>query len=200
MRKTAFWLGIFILTVSFARAQDSGTQQQLDKLSGQIQDILAAQELQGKRLDALEKQISDLSDKVNTPAVNTAASADDLKALAAQVQEIDRKRQADRDLILKQIEQISKVTGGGAPASRHPAVNTPASGGNETAGSSAPATPQKGYDYKVQAGDTISAIAKAYREQGVKVSAGQILKANPKLDPSKIYVGQKIFIPDPNAK
>ena len=200
MRKTAFWLGILILTVSFARAQDAGTQQQLDKLSGQIQDILAAQELQGKRLDALEKQINDLSEKVNTPAVNTSASADDLKALAAQVQEIDRKRQADRDLILKQIEQISRVTGGGGPASHHSAANTPASGGDATAGSSAPAAPQKGYDYKVQAGDTISAIAKAYRAQGVKVSAGQILKANPKLDPSKIYVGQKIFIPDPNAK
>jgi LysM repeat protein len=196
MRKIAFWLGILILTASFARAQDSGTQQQLDKLSGQIQDILAAQELQGKRLDALEKQISDLGDKVNTPAVNNSASADDLKALAAQVQEIDKKRQADRDLILKQIEQIAKA-GGGAPVSHHSAASATTTASDDTA---APATPQKGYDYKVQAGDTISAIAKAYHDQGVKVSVSQILKANPKLDPTKLYVGQKIFIPDPNAK
>ncbi len=66
--------------------------------------------------------------------------------------------------------------------------------------STPPATPQKGYEYKVQAGDTIAAIAKAYRAQGVKVTTDDILKANPKVDPTKLYVGQKIFIPDPNAK
>lgn len=185
-----------IFTTALARGQDAATQQQLDKLSGQIQDILAAQEQQGKRLDALEKQLSDLTDKVNSAAVNTCASADDLKTLAAQVQEIDKKRQDDRDLILKQIENLGKVSGG-VPVSHKPAVNTTASGGDDT---TAPATPQKGYDYKVQAGDTISAIAKAYRDQGVKVTSSQILKANPKLDPAKLYVGQKIFIPDPNAK
>jgi LysM repeat protein len=69
---------------------------------------------------------------------------------------------------------------------------------------SAPTTPadgpQKGYYYTVQSGNTIAAIAKAYRDQGVKVSVSDILKANPKVDPAKLYVGQKIFVPDPNAK
>jgi nucleoid-associated protein YgaU len=52
----------------------------------------------------------------------------------------------------------------------------------------------------VQKGDTLPAIAKAYREQGVKVTTTQILKANPGIDANKILIGQKIFIPDPNAK
>jgi LysM repeat protein len=196
MKKISFGLFILIFAISLARAQDTGTQQQLDKLSGQIQDILAAQELQGKRLDALAKQLNDLSDKVNSPAVNNAASQDDLKALAAQVQEIAKKQQSDNDLIVKQIANLGQVSGG-SPISHKPAVNTTTTSGDD---STAPATPQKGYEYKVQAGDTISAIAKAYREQGVKVTASQILKANPKLEPAKLYVGQKIFIPDPNAK
>jgi LysM repeat protein len=34
----------------------------------------------------------------------------------------------------------------------------------------------------------------------VKVTIGDILKANPKVDPKKLFVGQKIFIPDPTAK
>jgi hypothetical protein len=42
-----------------------------------------------------------LGDKVNAPQVSASASRDDLKKLAEQVQEIDRKRQDDRDLILK---------------------------------------------------------------------------------------------------
>ena len=184
---------IFTLTVGAARGQDSGTQQQIDKLSGQIQDLLAAQEQQGKRLDALAKQISDLSDKVNTPAVSDSASRDDLKTLASQVQEIDKKRQADRDLILKELENLSKVGAGSSRKSSPPPATT-----DDT--KTAPATPQKGYEHKVEAGETISAIAKAYHDQGVKVTTSDILKANPKVDPAKLYVGQKIFIPDPNAK
>jgi LysM repeat protein len=52
----------------------------------------------------------------------------------------------------------------------------------------------------VQKGDTLPAIAKAYREQGVKVTTAQIIKANPNVDPNKLFIGKKIFIPDPNAK
>ena len=187
-----------MFAVSLAPAQDAATQQQLDKMYGQIQDMQAAQELQGKRLDALAKQISELADKVNTPAVSDGATRDDLKALAMQVQEIDKKRQADRELILKEIENLGKASGGSPPSRKpKPVPETTAAAGDN---SIAPATPQKGYEYKVQAGDTVGAIARAYHDQGVKVTTSQILKANPQLDPAKLYVGQKIFIPDPAAK
>jgi len=190
---------IFVLIAVFSAtplfAQDNATQQQLDKLSGQIQDLIDAQAAQGKRIDAIEKEISDLRDKVNTPAVNNSASADDLKALAAQVQEIDKKRQDDRDLILKEIEKLGK--GGGVPVS-HKSSNTATPPADTSA--PAPAGPQTGHEYTVQAGDTLGAIAKAYRANGVKVTTTQILAANPGLDATKLYVGKKIFIPDPNAK
>src|SRR5271166_3022519 len=104
MRKISLWLFILTFTICAARGQDAATQQQLDKLSGQIQDMLETQAAQTRRLDALEKEIGDLRDKLNQPATATAgdsASADDLKKLAAQVQEIDRKRQADNEQILK---------------------------------------------------------------------------------------------------
>jgi uncharacterized protein YecE (DUF72 family) len=98
-----FALVIYLRFHGFAaRAQDDATQQQIDKLTGQVQDLmLDAQAAQGKRIDALEKQISDMGDKLNQPAANDSASADDLKKLAEQVQEIDKKRQDDNDLILK---------------------------------------------------------------------------------------------------
>jgi septal ring factor EnvC (AmiA/AmiB activator)/phage tail protein X len=197
MRKISLWFFIFVFTVSLARAQDAATQQQLDKLSGQIQDILTTQETQNKRLDALEKQISDLSDKLNQPAAaGDNASADDLKKLAAQVQEIDKKRQADNELILKQIEKLGKTGGSTGHKSSAPA-ESPSS--TDTSTSAADGT-QKGYDYVIAAGDTISAIAKAYRAQGVKVTSAQILAANPGLNANSLIVGKKIFIPDPNAK
>ena len=199
MRKISLWLFIFTFTVFAARGQDAATQQQIDKLSGQIQDILVTQETQTKRLDALEKQISDMGDKLNQPAAaNDSASADDLKKLAAQVQEIDKKRQDDNELILKQIEKLAKVGGGSVAGHKSASGTSPAAAsGGSTPGA---AGPQKGYDYTVASGDTVSAIAKAYRAQGVKVTTAQILAANPGLDATKLYVGQKIFIPDPNAK
>jgi LysM repeat protein len=180
--------------------QDAATQAQIDKLTGQIQDLLAAQEQQTKRLDAVEKEISDLRDKVNTPAANPDnASAADLKTLATQVQEIDKKRAADRELILDQIKQLGKAAAAGAPPVKTKTKVTPLPEDPGSAGT-APATPQKGYYYTIQSGDTLPAIAKAYREQGVKVTSTQILKANPGLDASKLYVGKKLFIPDPTAK
>ena len=194
------FLGLFILisAASFARAQDAATQQQIDKLYGQIQDMQAAQELQAKRLDALEKQISDLTDKVNSPAASTGASAEDLKTLATQVQEIDKKRQDDRDLILKELANLGKA-GGVTPVSHKPkAAPDTTMAGNDNL--TAPAVPQKGYDYTIAAGDTLSAIAKAYRAQGVKVTTAQIIAANPKINPNSLIAGKKIFIPDANAK
>jgi LysM repeat protein len=198
MRKISLWLFIFTFTVFAARGQDAATQQQIDKLSGQIQDILVTQETQTKRLDALEKQISDMGDKLNQPAAaNDSASADDLKKLAAQVQEIDKKRQVDNEQILKTIEKLGKVSGGSAG---HKSTSNVATTASTEASTPNAGVPQNGYEYPVAAGDTVAAIAKAYRAKGVKVTSAQILAANPGLDATKLYVGQKIFIPDPNAK
>ena len=198
MRKISFWIFVLICTITLARAQDAATQQQIDKLYGQIQDVQAAQELQAKRLDALEKQISDLTDKVNSPAASTGASAEDLKSLATQVQEIDKKRQDDRDLILKQIKSLGEVSGGAPPSHKSkPVADTTAAGGDN---STAPGVPQKGYEHVVESGETLSAIAKAYRAQGVKVTTAQIIAANPKINPNSLIAGKKIFIPDAAAK
>jgi LysM repeat protein len=193
MRKISLWLFILVFTASLARSQDDATQQQIDKLSGQIQDLLDAQAAQGKRIDALEKEISDLSDKSSQPGA--AASPDDLKKLAEQVQEIDKKRQDDNERILKELERLDKSMGVSPPSHKtEPSVSTPSTGSTPASG------PQKGYDYTIQDKDTLSAIAKAYRAQGIKVTTSQILAANPGLDPKNLIVGKKIFIPDPAAK
>ena len=44
----------------------------IDKLSGQIQDLTDAQVAQGKHIEALEKEISDLQSQVNQPAASAA--------------------------------------------------------------------------------------------------------------------------------
>jgi LysM repeat protein len=197
MRKISLWLFIFALTASLGRAQETATQQQIDKLSGQIQDLLDAQAQQNKRLDAMEKEISDLGEKINQPVVNNSASVDDLKKLASQVQEIDQNRQNDKELILKQLEKLGQT-----PATKpsHRSVPAATTTDADNGATPAPTGPQNGHPYTIAAGDTLAAIAKAYRAQGVKVTTKDILAANPGLDANKLYVGKKIFIPDPAAK
>lgn len=196
MRTNSSWILILVFTAALARGQDAATQQRLDEISGQIQNLMAAQGAQARQLDAMEKEISDLRNRINQAPAADNASADDLKRLATQVQEIDRKRISDNNKILKALEKISRS--GGSAVKIKPADDS-APTGNNTPPASGGGT-QKGYDYVISKGDTISAIAKAYRAQGVKVTTEQILAANPGLDPQSLVVGNKIWIPDPNAK
>ena len=197
MRKILFGLFICAFTASLAPAQDAATQQLIDEINGRIQNLSEMQAAQGKKIADLEKQISDLSDKLNQPAVNNSASADDIKKLTRAIQEVDKKRQDDNDQIMKELEKLGK--GGGVSTTSHkaPSISTPASADNSTA---KPGDKQNGYWQVVGSHDTVNAIAKAYQDKGIKVTTEQILAANPGLNPGKLKVGQKIWIPDPNAK
>jgi LysM repeat protein len=194
MKMISSWLVTLALIAAFtprASAQDAATQAELDKVSGQIQDVQDALAAQDKRIEALEKKVSDMQDQVNKPTGNDFASTDDLKKLAEQVQEIDKKRQEDNQKILDAIAKLGKTGGGDRPnISQNPTpINTtptPNAGG-----------PQQGYEYAIAPGNTLSAIAKAYRAQGVKVTVSQILAANPGLSANNLIVGKKIFIPAP---
>ena len=168
--------------------------ERLNKVEGYVQDLQVAQRDQKEQIQALEKEIADLRDKLNQPAVNNSASADDLQKLAGQVQELAKKQQADNDQIVKKIDKLGKISAGPAvshkppPSSRrrqlHRTIQTAAA--NRTVIST-----------QSRNGNTLSAIVKAYRAQNppIKVTVDQILKANPGLDPKNLPVGKKIFIP-----
>ena len=193
MKKLSFLILLVVFSAATVSGQESATQQQLDKLSGQIQDLLEAQAQQGKRLDAMAKEIGELREKVNAPKTEDNASASDLKALAQKVQEVDKKRQKDNEAISQQIEKLGKVIVGAPVKIKTP---TPKPVDDTTTSD----VPQKGYYHTVEAGESWGAIAKAYRDQGVKITTSQLIKANPKMNPDLLIVGKKIFIPDPNAK
>ena len=188
MKRILIWIFILSLSLAAARAQDAATQQQIDQINGRLQDALDAQAVQAKRITALEKEISELRDKPGA----SGANPDDLQKLADQVQELAKKQQADNDLILKEIGKLSKV-GGPSPGHKPtPNVTTNAPTGGSSVGGK-----ENGYEYPIANGDTVDAIARAYRAKGVKVTSEQILAANPGLNPNSLRVGQKIFIPAP---
>ena len=53
----------------------------------------------------------------------------------------------------------------------------------------------KGYEYVVHKGDSLASIAQEFTKAGVMVSSQELLAANPGLNPSRLRVGQVIFVP-----
>lgn len=191
MKPISFFLTAALFAVPWvSRAQDAAVEERLNKLSAQIQDLVDAKDAQNKRLEELARQVRELQEQQNKPNASYA-SQEDVKQLAGKLQEIDRKRQDDNELILKKIEGLGKTLS--APVKSYTAPKPVPSAGD----SSAPPPNDKGYEYVIQSGDSLWAIVRAYNEKNIKVTEDQILKANPGLRADRLRVGQKIFIPAP---
>jgi len=173
------------------RAQDAATEERLLKLNGLVQDLLEDKAHQKKQIEGLSREIQSLREQVSKPTGNYATQ-DDLRAWAKKLQEIDQKRIEDNERIVKKLEKLGETLASPPPTKK----NRPKPEAAENPGPTG-ATPDKGFEHIVASGDTLSTIAQAYKEKGIKVTVDQILKANPGLVAEKMKVGQKLFIPAP---
>ncbi len=179
------------------KGQDAATQEKLNQLSGKIEDLIAGQDAQKKIISELRKEIENLRSEQSKP--NTSyATPDDLKRLAHAIEEVDRKRADDYEKTKTALAKLGQALTS-TPPPKKSQTGTPADkstvekSGTETK----PPGDEKGFEYVIKSGDTLSKIVEAYKEQNVKITAEQIRKANPGLVPEKMKVGQKIFIPAP---
>lgn len=177
-----------------ALARDE-TEARFQRLTSRIDDLEVSFRKFQSDLDKLESDIRGLRDQVSRVADNTsgAANQESIKRLADAIEEVDRKRvkhQENVDSALREMEKlIVKGGGSGSRNNSRPPASTP-----DLQGSG------KGYDYTIRSGDHPTRIAAALREQkGMKITAAQIIAANPGVDWTKLQIGQKIFIPDPSA-
>lgn len=225
MKRIAIFSALCLLSAApLLRAQDAAAvaaaasrqeaQENYNQLKGYVDDLLKSQKDMDFRIQALSKDIADLRIETSKPTGNYA-SQEEVQALKKAIEEIDKKREQDKELILKEIEKIGKAVTAGGPAipsstegrghkrsrptptdsTSIPDRATPPSG-NSPSGDEGD---QTGFYYIVKSGDTLGLIAQAYREQGIKVSSSQIARANPNVNPAKLYVGTKIFIPAPKG-
>ena len=191
MKKVSLYAAVVLLLLSApAWAQDAATQERLDKMAGQIQDFLDNQKGLQQQLSQLSKEIAAVREQIANQPSEDWATAADLKRLADGVREIDKKRIEDNERIRTEISKLGKLLAS-APPSR------PRASRDEEPKDKEPTKPEAGFEYVVQPGDSLSLIAQACREKGIKVTVDQIRKANPKLNPEKLLVDQKIFIPQP---
>jgi LysM repeat protein len=182
MKRLLMLICLALLGCTGAYAQDAATEERFNRVQGQLEDLMTAHKALQRQITELAQRVTELREQMARP--NTSyVSHDDLKPLAESIREVDRKRIQDAEKIQSQLLTIQKLATTAA-TSKRPDKPAPT-----------PERPQKGYEYQVQSGDTLSSIIQAYREQGVKVTLDQVLKANPDLKPERMPVGKVIFIP-----
>jgi len=181
-----------------ARSQDAATEERLNKISGQLEDLIVSQKQERERGSALAKEISNLREQASKPTGNYA-SQEDLKRLFDAIKEVDRKRVEDneklKDLVSKEMLNLKKTLSAAVTTPKKAPSTTP----QEGAVTDKPGPSSKGFKYVIEKNDTLGAIVKAYAEKNIKVTTDQILKANPGLNPNKLRLGQEIWIPAPVA-
>jgi LysM repeat protein len=178
-------------------AAKQSADERYDRMSADIQALQAANEALQQKLNVLMQQLQDLHSQL-AQAPSNLATTDDLKRLAEKIVEVDRKREEDKgaisEEIRKSISDLKHALAESAPPARvsAPRPVTPAE----------PAENDKGFVYKVQEGDSLSAIVKAYnadfKSKGMKtITLKQAMDANPSVNWGRLLVGQKIVIPQP---
>lgn len=184
-----------------AEARRQAEEERYRRLNSVIEQLQADQVAIINKLNKLGDEIGRLKEEIervkSKPAPNYA-TPEDVRRLADKVQELDQKRDAERRQMLEKLEKLAEMP---PPTKQREAKPTKET--REPASSSASSTPSvemKGYEYVVQKGDSLSAIVAEYRKQGVKVTVDMVLKANTGLKANNLYVGKRIFIPDPALK
>ena len=184
-----------IINPAIARAQNNSLQnraliENVNRLQGQLEDLLQSYNSLKKEVDILQIELR----KTRVESLKSkpdSITKSDIEGLTKAIREVDRKRSADKELILKEIRNIARNSNNN---NSRPITTTPSTTNRK---------PQKGFEHTVQSGETISAIIAAYNEQlkieGSKkrIALNSVLKANPKLNPRSIQIGQILFIPDP---
>ena len=179
------------VTTSALHAQGSSLEtralkENVSRLQSQLEDLMLSYTALKKEVDSLRSELR----KVRAQSAQKdpgAATRGDIENLAKTIREVDRKRSADKELILKEMKNLVR--------------NIQESTQHDSSGTHAAF--EKGFEHSVQGGETISAIIAAYNDvlksQGAKkrITLKSVLDANPKLNPRSIQIGQILFIPDP---
>lgn len=172
------------------------------RLTAKIADLEATAQSLQQQIDKLTEALGRLREEVARLSQSNPGAALEarLKALAAEIAEVDRKRQADYEKITAYLERefarLAKAISA-PPASRPPAASSPSAG---STGRTSPATGDakvKMMEYTVQPGDTLSGLVVKLRKEGIKVTQKQIEEANPGVDWNRLQVNRKILIPVP---
>lgn len=157
------------------------------RMEANMEELQSTLEVLRDRLQAQSSEIVSLREEL-TRSKGDSVKPSQLDALAQEMTKtMNEYRKKDRELILGELnklrEDLLAEVRQGSRATPPPSTTR------------APEPVGDHYAYTIEAGNTISSIVKAFRDQGVNVSTEDVLKANPGVRPTSLQPGQTIKIP-----
>jgi len=183
-----------------AIAAQQAADERYKRVAADIEALQSDNDLLKAKIAALEQKIDNLRQQLAAAGNNTGVQ-EDLKRLAENIAQVDRKREEDKQAIA---EEIRKSIGGLEKTLAGPAAPIRAPPPKLQLDIPTPAI-ENGFSYTVQDGDNLSVIVKAYnadfKSKGWKtITLKQAMEANPNVKWDHLRVGQKIVIPKPEAQ
>ncbi|HAM71777.1 MAG TPA: hypothetical protein DCM86_09055 [Verrucomicrobiales bacterium] len=187
---------------SEAAASRQLLESNMKALNARIEDLEASNHSLRLRVDDLRRELQQVREETRKLADQSAVQ-EQIRRLADSVKDVDSKRRADNEKVLAELgklaRQVAETPVAPPPVPRvTPAVNDKPAGGEprtKVPSGERAQTSEKGIEYVIKSGDTLSGIVTACRAQSLKVSQKTLTEANPEVNWNRLRVGQKIFIP-----
>ncbi|MBM3845232.1 MAG: LysM peptidoglycan-binding domain-containing protein [Verrucomicrobia bacterium] len=198
------------LLPSLAAAQESSEsiaarqamQDAMRTMHARIEDLEASNHSLRAKVEDMRREIQQLREETRKLG-DQSSLQDQMRKLGESVREVDNKRRADNEKVVAEFARLAKLIAETPVPSPAPVVKsspppTAPSSDPEPKVSSRPPVPEKGIEYVVKSGDTLSGIVAAARSKELKITMKQLRDANPDINWDRLRVGQKVFIPLPN--
>ena len=183
-----------------AAAEREEMEANFKRMSSNVEQLQETLQTQQKRIGALVEEVHalrELVDRLKAKSEGTATQ-DAIKQLARKIEEVDEKRIADGELISKKFAGISRELS--SAITPKIAAPPPAAKPDKAAPPDPSLPPEKGFEYKIKDGDTLSRIVTDLRAQGWKITQKQVMDVNPSVNWGKLRIGQTVFLPPQPAK
>ncbi|MCC6231435.1 MAG: LysM peptidoglycan-binding domain-containing protein [Verrucomicrobiales bacterium] len=173
--------------------------ERLQRLNANIEALEQTVASQRRQIESLTAEVS----RLRTDAADQKHLrpwAEDLKRVADAVNEVDRKRIADSEQVVKVLNELRKAMAAAAEAPR-PSVSRPAPAEPAESGKGGKdAVPEKALPYVVRKGDRLSDVVNSFnaeaRKQGYQpITLDQVVKFNKLQGANKIFEGMTLQLP-----
>lgn len=186
-------------------------QQNMITLNARVEELEASNQSLRAKVDDLRRELQQVREEARKLG-DRSSIQEQIRKLADSVKEVDAKRRADNEKVLGELAKLGKQisdTPVAPPPSRPIPVSNPrgdstSSGGDKTSRPTSDKVDkgvERGIEYVIKSGDTLSGIVLACRAKEIKVTQRGLKEANPDIaNWDRLRTGQKIFIPVPNVQ
>lgn len=180
--------------------------ERLIRIESMMESLEVSLASQKRQIDELANAVQKLREEALQQG-NRRPWADDVRRLSSAIEEVDRKRIADSEQVVKVLGDLRKAVAAGAespkPSKATPPARSGAARSNAPAGSAAKggeSTPEKAVPYVFQEGDVLSRVVAEFNEQAKRegyttLTTDQVMKFNGLKDAKRIPKGATIQLP-----